>query len=134
MLGSRWRKLLSVVAVLALLVIMVATLCGFQEQPYPPTLCEFLLLIGTAAFIQIAAGAFVSVLVEYWPAWSELPPKWKRPIMFGFCLVVPVGSLLARAFLCGAGIDQDVIYLGMMAGLAAFAGSQFAHIRKLPSG
>jgi len=129
-----WRKVLLIVAILTLVVIMVVSLCGFQEQPYPPTLCEALLLIGTAVFIQTAAGAFIAALVEYWPAWEGLPPKWKRPIIFGFCLAVPLVSLVVRVALCGSVLNEDTVYLAAAAGAFAFAGSQFAHIYKLPSG
>ena len=131
---KKWRRQILAAMVVLLTLLMVATLCAFQEQPYPPTLCEMLLLFGTAAVIQTGAGALVSVLVEYWPAWAGLAPKWKRPIILAFCLVLPLASLGARALLCGAAMTQDTLYLGAAAGAFAFVGSQFAHIPKLPSG
>ena len=131
---KKWRRTIMAVAMALLLIFMVATLCAFQAQPYPPTLCEMLLLFGTAAVIQTGAGALVSVLVEYWPRWAGLPPKWKRPIIAAFCLVLPLASLGVRALLCAAAVTQDTLYLAAAAGAFAFVGSQFAHIKKLPSG
>jgi len=133
-----WRRAIVraivAVAMALLLVFMVATVCAFQAQPYPPTLCEMLLLFGTAAVIQTGAGALVAALVEYWPGWAGLAPKWKRPMIFAFCLVLPLASLAVRVLLCGALLTQDTLYLAGAAGAFAFAGSQFAHIYKLPSG
>lgn len=127
------RRMLAVVAVISLIV-MALSVMGFQAVEPPSTLCEALTLVGTAAVINLLLGAFIAALVEYWPAWEGLPAKSKRPIIFGFCLVVPLVSLLASYALCSGVIDQDTIYLAFMAGLAAFTGSQFAHIKKLPSG
>lgn len=131
MLARLLRRMLVVVALISLVVVALSVM-GFQAVEPPGTLCEALALLGTAALINVLLGGFVAALVEYWPAWEGLPPKWKRPIIFAFCLVVPVISLLARYALCGGVIDQDAIYLAFMAGLAAFTGSQFAHIYKLP--
>lgn len=130
---SRLRLALTVVATVALAMASIVALSGFQDQPYPPTLCEALALIGTGIFIEMALGAFVAFLVEYWPLWETLAPKAKRPILVVFCLVVPLISLGGRALLCGAVMDQDTIYLAAAAGAFAFMGSQFAHIYKLPS-
>ncbi len=119
--------------VLIFLVLAALLVMGFQAVEPPATLCEALALLGTVALINMLVGAFVAALVEYWPAWEGLPPKWKRPIIFVFCLVVPLISLLARYALCGAVLNQDTAYVAFVAGLAAFTGSQFAHIKKLPS-
>lgn len=126
------NRLLTIVLVGALALVSFA-LMAFQQAAYPPTLCEALGLLGTAAVVNALLGAFIALLLEYWPAWEGLVPKLKRPVVFGFCLVVPVASLIARSALCGAVIDQNVIYLAIMAGITAFTGSQFAHIYKLPS-
>lgn len=126
-------RLVVFVATILLAASVILLLSGFQDQPYPPTLCEALAQIGTAVFIEMALGAFIAMCVEYWPAWEGLPTKLKRPIVVGFCLVVPVISLGARGLLCGAVIDQNTIYLAAAAGAFAFMGSQFAHIYKLPS-
>ena len=127
------RRMMTVVALISLIVVALSVM-GFQAVEPPSTLCEALALLGTAAFVNILLGAFVAALVEYWPRWEGLPAKSKRPIMFGFCLVVPVLALLASYVLCNAVVTQDSLYLAFMAGLAAFTGSQFAHIYKLPSG
>lgn len=97
----------------------------------PKTLCDALVMLGTGAAISALIGVLVSGLVEYWPQWKDLPPKWKRPVILAFCLVVPLGAVAARYALCGLAVDQDVLYLAAMAGLMAFATSQFAHIPKL---
>jgi len=132
--SERARRILALVAIVILVALLIVSLCGFQDQPYPPTLCEALLLLGTAAFIQTAAGALIAVLVEYWPAWKLIVPKAKRLVVIGFCLVFPVAALGARVLLCGAVMTQDTLYLAAAAGAFAFLGSQLAHIYKLPSG
>lgn len=133
---NSWIKRLRLVLLLTGLVTLALALLGFQAQPYPPTLCEALELLGTVALIEVAVGAIIAAAVEYWAGWASLAPKAKRPILFAFCLVVPLGSLGLRVLFCGAAVDQNVIYLATMAGLeasAAFMGSQMAHIYKLPS-
>ena len=97
----------------------------------PKTLCDALVMLGTGAAISALIGVLVAVLVEYWPLWKDLPPKWKRPIILAFCLVTPLAAVAVRFAVCGLAVDQDVLYLAAMAGLVAFAGSQFAHISKL---
>lgn len=129
----RGLRLGMMATVLALLALTSLALCGFQGATYPLTLCGALELLGTAAVVNVLLGAFISALVEYWPVWEGLAPKLKRPVILGFCLVVPVASLIVRSALCGALVDQDSIYLAFMAGVAAFTGSQFAHIPQLPS-
>lgn len=119
-------------AIVLLAIVVGLIVCAFQEAPYPATLCEALEMMGTSAVASAATGVLVFILLEYWPAWDGLAPKWKRPIVFGFCLVVPVLSLLARVALCAAILNQDTIYLALAAGVWAFGGSQFAHIYKLP--
>lgn len=120
--------------IVALLAALALTLSAFQGVNPPSTLCEFLVLLGTSAFVNLLVGAFVAVLLEYWPAWDGFAPKVKRPIVLGFCLVVPVVSLIGQNLLCGVGINPDAIYIAIVAGVMAFTGSQFAHTYKLPSG
>jgi MFS superfamily sulfate permease-like transporter len=126
------RKLLTVIAVLALCLAAIPTIGAVVEEP-PDTVCGALEMLGTAPIINLAVGAFVAALLEYWPKWSEVAPKWKRPIVFVFCLVVPVVGLIGRVAFCGAVINPDEIYRALSAGALAFASSQFAHIYKLPS-
>lgn len=118
---------------LTILIGAMLLIMGFQADVPPATLCDALALMGTSAAVGLLLGAFIAVLLEYWPAWEGLPPKWKRPIVLLFCLVVPLVSLVSRFALCAAVIDQDTIYLAVLAGITAFTGSQFAHNFKLPS-
>jgi hypothetical protein len=131
--GKRVPKIVLVVALVIASALVSLGIVGFEEAMYPPTLCEALILLGTAVVINALLGAFIAMLLEYWPAWEGLVPKLKRPVVLGFCLVVPVLSLVARFVLCAAVIDQNEIYLAIMAGITAFTGSQFAHIYKLPT-
>jgi len=127
------KRVIAIMAVLALSMLLILLFCGFQEQPYPATLCEALLLAGSVTVIQGVVGALIAVLLEYWPAWDGLPPRSKRPIIFGLCLVVPILALVARGAACGTQLTLDAFYLAVLAGCIAFTTSQFAHIPKLPS-
>jgi hypothetical protein len=126
------KKLLAVITVLVVCLTAIPTIGAVVQEP-PETLCGALEMIGTAPIIQLAAGAFAAMLLEYWPKWKDIAPKWKRPIVFVFCLVVPVVSLLGQVATCGAVLTPDRLYQALVAGALAFASSQFAHIYKLPS-
>ena len=127
-------KRLRVAMLLPVVIIVALALCAFQGGALPETPCEALTWIGTSAGIGMLLGVAVSAALEYWPAWEGFAPKIKRPIVLGFCLVVPVLSLVGQSLLCGAGIDQQALYRALLAGIAAFTASQFAHIPQLPSG
>lgn len=122
-----------VLILLALVVLVVTLTASAYGQEPPDTLCEALEMLGTAPLIAAAAGAAIAVALEYWPWWGAAAPKWKRPLVLGFCLALPVLSLVARVPLCGAMIDPDTIYRALLAGGTAFVTGQFAHIYWLPS-
>ena len=125
------KKLFAVLVIIALLA-MVQVAMEAKEAELPETPCEALEMLGTAPVIQIGIGAFTALLLEYWPAWKGLPSKSKRPIVFGFCLVVPVLALLGRAGLCGAEVNLQTLYEAALVGGVAFVTSQFVHIKQLP--
>jgi len=134
------RKVMVLMLVVLLVVALTAAIASAspvesaaQQVAPPATLCGFLAEMMGVTLINAIVGVAISWLVEYWPWWAEAPPKWKRPIILGLCLVVPLGGLGLSYVLCAPVITKDAIYLAIMAGLAAFASSQFAHIRELPS-
>lgn len=132
------KKLKVTVVLLTVLVLVAVSFSpAMAAQPEGPeeegALCETLASGLKSSVIGLVVGAFVAVLVEYWPAWRGFSPKWKRPIIGLFCLVVPLGSLGLGYMFCGTAIDENAVFLALAAGFAAFTSSQFAHIYKLPS-
>ncbi len=50
--------------------------------------------------INLAVGALLAVVVEYWPQFQAMQSKHKRLAFFGLCLAVP---LLAAVVACASG-------------------------------
>ncbi len=117
---------------LTLLVIAAFAITAFRAISPPETLCGALAMGGTVAGIQAVVGALISLLIEYWSGWKELPPKSKRPIIFGLCLVVPILSLVVSVYVCDVELTKDAIYLAALTACIAFTTADFTHIRKLP--
>ena len=120
------KRVLAVLAVASLLVVAQGGIP--TDSP-----CEFISWLMTSAGTNIAVGAIVSLLVEYVPQWSEWGPKKKRPILFGLCLIVPFVGLAIGTQICGLSWETWW-WTVLVAGGAAFVGSQMAHIRALDGG
>lgn len=100
------------------------------------SLVEFLRYAGTAAGINVVVGYALSFLAEWWPGYEEVGPRGKRLIMMGLCFVIPGLSfvgLLALGEIGGPGGPgvAEALWSCLLAGFAAFFGSQAAHLRSL---
>ena len=50
--------------------------------------------------ISIVVGVILSLVIEYWPKFQALEPKWKQLVFAGLCFVVP---LLGALGMCVSG-------------------------------
>ncbi len=92
---------------------------------------EFLRYAGGPG-VSAIVGALLSVLVEYWPAYDALAPRWKRAVMFVVCLVVPVvAAAMGVASLGWPATWEATFWPALVAGFTAFVSSQAVHVRKL---
>jgi hypothetical protein len=98
-------------------------------------LCNWLVkLIVDNLAVGALIGAAWSFIVEMWPEFGNLPAATKRWTMFALCMAVPLLGLVVASFLlkCAeAAFSVDLLAQAIGTGLAAFAGSQAAHLRKL---
>lgn len=94
-------------------------------------LVEFLRYAMTSAGINAAVGFVLSFLAEWWPGYTELPPRAKRVIMMALCFVIPLGAALGLWLVAGDPLTVDTLWAAVLAGFAAFFGSQAAHARVL---
>jgi len=84
--------------------------------------------------VNVIVGALLSVVVEYWPAYDALEPKWKRLGMAGLCLLVPFLATVAAVATGEFGAWGDwatTWWPVLLSAFAAFTGATVAHIRKL---
>lgn len=93
---------------------------------------DFVAALQTPNLIAVVVGALWSVIVEYFPAWTTLDPKWKRAVFFGLSLLVPV---LGAAIGISAGYQvsewESTWWPCVLAGLVAFTSGQIVHMRKM---
>ncbi len=90
---------------------------------------EFAAKVGVPAI----AGAIVSFLAEYWGWYQLQPPKSKRLMFLGVCMIVPLLATLGLILLGTAPNDAETWFQGLAAGFAAFWGSQVEHTKALPT-
>lgn len=84
--------------------------------------------------VSVIVGVCLSVIVEYWPAYEALLPKWKRLAMAALCLIVPALATVAAVATgeWGAWGDWATTWWPvLLAAFAAFTGATIAHARKL---
>ena len=78
-------------------------------------------------------GVGLSWLIDYVPGFVGLAPRWKRLIILGLCLGVPLLSVLVAVWTGCFGVPSgDAIWQAVAAGAVAFSTSQIAHLPKLP--
>jgi len=95
------------------------------------SLSEFLRFLNTSAGINAAIGFCWSFAVEWIPAYTELPRRAKRVIMLGLCLLIPTLATVGLIAMGEAVLDESTIWAALLAGFAAFMGSQAAQLRQL---
>ena len=92
----------------------------------------FLELLSTPNGVAAAAGVFLSWLIEFWPGYDALVPKWKRLAFFGICQVIPLAAAGLGILTAGWSVAWEATFWpAVLAGAIAFGGGTVAHTRKL---
>ena len=97
------------------------------------SLVEFLRYAGTAVGINVIIGFLLSFVVEWFPEYEKLAPRWKRLVAMFLSFVIPVVSVLGLWLVGEVAVTFDVMWIALSAGFAAFFGSQLSHARTLSS-
>lgn len=94
-------------------------------------LVQFLEYAGTAVGINVVIGFLLSFVVEWFPRYEGLAPRWKRLVVAVLSFVIPVVSVVALWVMGEVQLSYNVVWVALSAGFAAFFGSQVAHGRNL---
>lgn len=94
-------------------------------------LVQFLWYAGSAPGINAIVGFVLSFVVEWFPEYDAVAPRWKRVIVMGLGFVVPLTSMVLLWGLGELALGYDTVYVALSAGFSAYFGSQVAHARKL---
>jgi hypothetical protein len=94
---------------------------------------EFLKWASTPGGIPVIVGVLLSVLIDYWPAFKGLLPKWKRAVFFGLSLAVPLlAAGLGIVTLGWPATWIETFWPALVAGVMAFGSGTLSHLPKLP--
>jgi len=89
-----------------------------------PTFQEFLFWLQDPG-IEVAVGVVTSVIAEYVPAFEKLERKWKRPVILGLNLAVPLAAAVVGVAVGYQPANFDgTFWPALVAGVLAFIGSQ----------
>ena len=93
---------------------------------------DFLMSFLIPDVIGVAYGWIMSFVVEHFPRWENVAPRWKRLVFLGICLILPVAAMaIASAFGYYDGTFVNTYWPALVAGGLAFASGTTAHTRKL---
>ena len=96
-------------------------------------LCEALASGMTNAGIALIFGIAMSFILDWFPQFENAPPRAKRLVVIALALAIPLASALLSVALGCAVLERELIWRALYAGFAWFLGSQFAHLRDLPT-
>lgn len=123
-----WRAVLALTLLILGAVPVLAQ--GGGGDPIP-TFDAFLQAL-SGPLVAAAVSIVLSVVVEYWPQYEALDPKWKRLIFFALSLVVPISAAFLRVALGYAPLTFDpLIWHAIWNGFGAAGIGTLAHTRKL---
>ena len=94
---------------------------------------EFLGYMGTVGGINVIVGFILSFVVEWFPVYEALAPRWKRLVVMVLSFVIPVLSVAGLWAMGQVVVSVDVVWLALSAGFAAYFGTQVAHAKELSS-
>ena len=96
------------------------------------TWAEFLRYCSNPTAIPVVVGVFLSWILEYVPSFESLEPRYKRLVVLGLSLAVPL--LAAGLGILTVGWDASwdgTFWPAIVAGALAFGSGTLAHTRKL---
>lgn len=103
-----------------------------EETVQPITWAEALQWAVSPTIIPVVTGAIVSTLIEYFPSFDALAPRWKRVVFFLISLLVPLaGAALGILTLGWTNAWESTWWNAIQAGVLAFAAGTVVHARKL---
>jgi hypothetical protein len=93
---------------------------------------DFLAYLSQPNGIAVVVGALLSVILEYWPKFGTLAPRYKRAAFFVLCMVVPlVGAALGILTADWPAGFETTFWPALVAGFMAFASGTMLHIREM---
>jgi len=96
---------------------------------------DFLGYLSSPNGIAVAVGIAISWLAEYIPGFKELLPKWKRLVVLGVNLAIPLLAATLGVLTAGWPASwEGTFWPAIVAGALAFGSSTLAHIRLLKRG
>jgi NhaP-type Na+/H+ or K+/H+ antiporter len=115
-----------------LVVLLLVLAAPVYAQSEIPTFDSWLIL-ASGTLVAAIVGFLLSWVVEYWPKYNSLKPRYKRLSFLGMCLIVPILAATLRGLLGYAAWSFDPLYWhALWNGFAAFGVGEIAHTRKLP--
>ena len=99
------------------------------------TWCDFIELLRSSEGVAAAVGVALSFVLEWWPAFGELPARQKRVAVLAICVAIPALATASGYFSgCLPALDRDALWMAVYIGAITFGASQFAHLRELDDG
>lgn len=105
---------------------------GMEETVQPITWAEALEWAVSPTIIPAVVGIIISVLIEYFPSFDALAPRWKRVVFFLVNLLVPLAGVALGILTLGwANVWESTWWDAIQAGILAFAAGTVVHAGKL---
>ena len=122
------RVRLAIIGLLTLLLglVVASPALAAVQQPTLESALHFLVGPGAA----VLAGLFISVGMEYWPAFQRLEQKWKVAVYFVLCVGIALGAqavAIATQIWGSWGDFQTTWWPALWAGIAASGIGTFFH-------
>ena len=93
---------------------------------------EFLRYCSNPTAIPIIVGVLLSWILEYVPSFENLEPRYKRLVVLGLSMVVPLSAAGLGVLTAGWPGTWDLTWWpAIVAGALAFGSGTVAHARKL---
>lgn len=128
--GGGGSKAISAIflAILSLTIVISPVLASDGETTIPSF--DEALIYASGIDISVIVGFVVSVLLDWWPAYSDLTTAQKRAVYVLFCLGVPVGAATLRGVLGYAPWSFDpLLWHAIWCGVAAAIAGTLVHVK-----
>ena len=126
--------ILTLALVLSALIGAGSVLAAYPVQADESELVPLLQQLLVPSVLGVVVGIVLSYVVEVWPAYEKLNPKWKRLAFFGLATVVGVAAGVGVAYFGKQPFVWDAIIANaVVTALAAMSGGTLAHTGRLPA-